>query len=58
MAKLGRKKTGGKYIKRRKKKKYERTGQKNVLKIGGEKRKVKRVLGAKKKNNFIKSEVC
>ena len=41
MAKLGRKITGGKYIKRRKKKSYERAGQRNIVKLGDEKRKTK-----------------
>ena len=37
--KLGKKITGGKYIKRRKKKKYEKPGQKRIVKLGEEKKK-------------------
>ena len=48
--KLGRKITGGKYIQRRKKKKYERPGQKKAVKLGKqEKRKVIKTLGGNKK---------
>jgi len=43
--KLGRKKTGGKYIKTRKKKKFEKPGQKREVKMGEEKRKKVRTLG-------------
>ncbi len=44
--KLGRKITGGKYIKSRKKKLYEREGQKKIVKLSEEeKRKKKRVRG-------------
>ncbi len=47
--KLGRKITGGKYLKRRKKKKYERPGQKKIVKLGKEKRKVIKTRGGTKK---------
>jgi len=47
--KLGRKKTGGKYIKPRKKKKFEKPGQKREVKIGEEKRKKVRTLGGNEK---------
>ena len=47
--KLGRKITGGKYLKRRKKKKYERPGQKKIVKLGQEKRKVIKTRGGNKK---------
>lgn len=47
--KLGRKITGGKYLKRRKKKKYERPGQKRIIKLGKEKRKVIKTRGGNKK---------
>lgn len=43
--KKGKKITGGKYIKSRKKKRYELHGQKKVLKLGGDRRKTKRVRG-------------
>tara|TARA_Y100000310_G_scaffold308854_1_gene352380 strand:- start:560 stop:925 length:366 start_codon:yes stop_codon:yes gene_type:complete len=45
----GKKKTGGKYVKRRKKKLYERPGQKTVVKLEKDKRKTKKVTGGKKK---------
>ena len=47
--KLGRKTTGGKYIKSRKKKSYEITGQKRIIKLGKEKRKKMRTRGGNKK---------
>ena len=48
--KLGRKITGGKYLKRRKKKKYEKPGQKKVVKLSKqEKRKVIKTRGGNKK---------
>jgi small subunit ribosomal protein S8e len=54
--KLGRKISGGKYIKRRKKKKYERTGQKRIVKIGEEKRKTLRTRGGIKKTILLKGK--
>jgi small subunit ribosomal protein S8e len=45
----GRKKTGGKYIKNRKKKSHEIAGQKRIVKLGDEKRKKKRIRGGKKR---------
>jgi len=47
--KKGKKASGGKYIKRRKKKSYETAGQKIVIKLGEEKRKTKKVRGGNKK---------
>ena len=47
--KLGRKITGGKYFKRRKKKKYERPGQKRIVKLGEKKRKIIQTRGGNKK---------
>ena len=47
--KKGRKSSGGKYIKRRKKKLFERPGQKRVVKLGEEKRKIKNTKGRNKK---------
>ena len=55
--KKGRKKTGGKYIKRRKKKLYERVGQKRIVKLGETKKRVKRTRGGNKKNFYIKAKV-
>lgn len=54
----GRKISGGKYIKSRKKKRYEAAGQRKILKLGEEKRKIKRVRGGGKtvvllKANFV-----
>jgi len=48
----GRKKSGGKYIKNRKKKSYEIMGQKKVIKIGEEKRK----KSQKKKTVLLKAK--
>ncbi|MEK6829229.1 MAG: 30S ribosomal protein S8e [Nanoarchaeota archaeon] len=45
----GRKISGGKYSKRRKKRLYERPGQKRIVKLGKEKRKNKRIRGGKSK---------
>lgn len=54
--KLGRKISGGKYIKRRKKKSYEIAGQKRIVKIGDEKRKSKRTKGGNKKTFLLKAK--
>ena len=45
----GKKVSGGKYVKNRKKKSYEIQGQKRIVKLGDEKRKKKRVRGGNKK---------
>ncbi|MBU4069756.1 MAG: 30S ribosomal protein S8e [Nanoarchaeota archaeon] len=55
--KKGRKITGGKYIKRRKKKSYEAAGQKRIVKLGEEKRRTKRVMGGNKKTFLLKSKL-
>jgi len=47
--KLGKKTSGGKYIKKRKKKLYEAPGQRRIVKLGEEKRKKKRMIGGRKK---------
>ncbi|MFH1451816.1 MAG: 30S ribosomal protein S8e [archaeon] len=52
----GRKISGGKYIKRRKKKSYEGEGQKRVVKLGDDKRKTLRVRGGNKKVSLLKSK--
>ena len=52
VTKKGRKITGRKYIKQRKKKKYEIAGQKRTVKLGEEKKKSKRICGGNKKNIF------
>jgi small subunit ribosomal protein S8e len=55
--KLGRKISGGKYIKRMKKKKYAQSGQEKVVKLSeNEKRKTKRVLGGNKKNYLLRAK--
>jgi small subunit ribosomal protein S8e len=53
--KFGRKVTGGKYVKQRKKKKYERAGQKRTVKLGEEKRKTVRTKGGNIKTYLLKS---
>ncbi len=54
--KLGKKITGGKYIKRRKKKLHELPGQKRIVKLGEEKRKSKRIRGGKKKTFLLNTK--
>jgi small subunit ribosomal protein S8e len=54
--KFGKKITGGKYTKQRKKKKFERAGQKKVVKLGEEKRKTIRTKGGNKKTYLLKSK--
>lgn len=51
--KTGRKITGGKYIKSRKKKKYERPGQSRAIKLGEEKRKSVKTLGGNRKTFLL-----
>ncbi|MCK5149636.1 30S ribosomal protein S8e [Candidatus Pacearchaeota archaeon] len=52
----GRKVSGGKYIRNRKKKSYETRGQKKVTKLGEEKRKTKKVKGGNKKTYLLQSK--
>jgi len=55
--KLGRKITGGRYIKSRKKKKHSLPGQKRLVKLAKEdKRKSKRVRGGNKKNYLLRGK--
>ncbi len=54
--KKGRKKSGGKYTKNKKKKLYEIAGQKKIVKIGEEKRKTKRIRGGNKKIFLLKAK--
>lgn len=54
--KKGRKISGGKYTKNRKKKLYEIIGQKRIIKIGEEKRKIKRTRGGNKKIFLLKAK--
>jgi small subunit ribosomal protein S8e len=55
--KKGKKVSGGKYIKRRKKKLYELPGQKRIVKLAEEdKRKSKRTAGGNKKTFLLKTK--
>ena len=54
--KQGRKKSGGKYIKGKKKKSYEIAGQKRIVKIGEEKRKTKKTRGGNEKIFLLKAK--
>lgn len=56
--KKGKKISGGKYIKQRKKKKNERLGQKKIVKLSdGDKRKSKKVRGGNKKVFLLRAKV-
>lgn len=50
----GKKKTGGKYIKNRKKKLYEIIGQKIITKVGKTKKGKKKIRGGKEKKFLLK----
>lgn len=52
----GRKISGGKYVKRRKKKSYEIAGQKKNIKLGNEKRKTKKIRGGNKKTYLLRAK--
>jgi small subunit ribosomal protein S8e len=52
----GKKISGGKYTKNRKKKSYEIAGQRRIVKIGEEKRKTQRTMGGKNKNVLLKAK--
>ena len=54
--KKGKKISGGRYVKNRKKKLSEIAGQKRIVKIGEEKRKIKRTRGGNKKTSFLKAK--
>lgn len=54
--KKGKKISGGKYIKSRKKKSYEIAGQKRIVKRGEERRKTKRTRGGNKKTFLLKAK--
>jgi len=56
VTKKGKKISGGKYTKNRKKKSYERVGQKKIVKLGEEKRRKKRVMGGNKKTFLLKAK--
>ena len=53
----GRKITGGKYIKNKKKKLYELPGQKKNVRLGEDKRKHKRVRGGKLKTFLLRAKM-
>jgi len=53
----GRKITGGKYIKARKKKLYENSGQRKTVKLGEDKRKSKKVRGGNLKTFFLRAKI-
>ncbi|MFH1152010.1 MAG: 30S ribosomal protein S8e [Nanoarchaeota archaeon] len=53
VTKKGRKISGGKYVKNRKKKSYERAGQKRIVKLKEDKRRTKRVMGGNKKTFLL-----
>lgn len=54
--KTGRKISGGRYRAPRKKKVYEMSGQKRVVRLGSEKRKTQRVTGGHKKTVLFKAK--
>jgi small subunit ribosomal protein S8e len=54
--KQGKKISGGRYIKSRKKKLYERKGQERVVKLGEEKRKMMRVVGGNMRTSLLKGK--
>ena len=56
VSKSGKKITGGKYIKRRKKKLCEKRGQKRIVKLGETKRKSLRTRGGNKKKFLLKEK--
>ena len=56
VTKKGKKISGGKYIKSRKKRSYERIGQEKIVKLGEEKRKSKRIKGGNKRIFMLKGK--
>ncbi len=55
--KKGRKISGGRYKKARKKKLYERPGQRKIIKLGEEKRKTIKVRGGNRKTFLLKGKI-
>jgi len=55
--KKGKKSSGGKYIKRRKKKHYELSGQKNTIKLGERREKIKRIRGGSRKRVVLRTNI-
>lgn len=56
--KLGRKITGGKYHKQRKKRLYEKTSQENIVTLGEPKRKTIRVIGGNTKTILLRTNIA
>ena len=56
MVNKGKKISGGKYLKNRKKKFYEKRGQKRIVKIGEEKRRTSRTRGGNQKSFMLKAK--
>ena len=54
--KKGKKISGGKYIQSRKKKAYEKKGQKKTVKLGEDKRKTKRTMGGNIRTFLLKGK--
>lgn len=52
----GKKISGGKYIKRRKKKSYERPGQRRIIKLGEERKKTQKTRGGNKKTVLLRAK--
>jgi len=55
--KTGRKITGGKYIKNRKTKSFERIGQKKIVKLGDNKKKTVRIMGGNMKTFLLRGKI-
>ena len=55
--KKGRKVSGGKYKKRRKKKLYEAAGQSRAVKLGEEKRKNQKIIGGNRKTFLLRAKI-
>jgi len=56
--KTGKKASGGRYHKSRKKKKYELVGQARIVKLGKEKRRKLRILGGKLKTVLLTTDIA
>lgn len=54
--KTGRKITGGKYIKNRKTKSFERTGQKKIVRLGDDKKKTVKTMGGNTKTFLLRGK--
>ncbi len=54
---LGKKISGGRYIRNRKKKMHEQLGQRRIIKLGEEKRRTKRTKGGNRKIFLLRSKL-